>query len=60
MGSGQHGLGLLFLDTGVAERKGELLTATHGKDGVEQASGGEECPRWLGQNTTPETGRQVG
>ena len=41
MGSGQHGLGLLFLDTGVAERKGELLTAAHGQDGVEQTSGGK-------------------
>ena len=38
MGSGQHGLGLLCLDTGTAERKGELVPATHGQDGVEQSS----------------------
>ena len=37
-GSGQHGLGLLCLDTGTAERKGELVPATHGQDGVEQSS----------------------
>ena len=41
MDSGQHGLGLLLPDTGTAERKGELLTTTHGQDGVEQASRGK-------------------
>ena len=35
MGSGQHRFGLLFLDTGAAERKGEFLATTHGQDGVE-------------------------
>ena len=38
MGSGQHGSGLLLLDTGTAERKSELLAAAYGQDGVEQAS----------------------
>ena len=38
MGSGQHGFGLLFLDTGTAERKGEFLATAHGQDGVEQTS----------------------
>ena len=41
MGSGQHGLGLLCLDTGTTERKGEFVPATHRQDGVEQASGGK-------------------
>ena len=40
-GSGQHGLGLLCLDTGTTERKGEFVPATHGKDGVEQTSWGK-------------------
>ena len=40
-GSGQHGLGLHCLDTGTAERKGELVSATHRQDGVEQTSGGK-------------------
>ena len=40
-GSGQHGLGLLCLDTGTAERKREFVPATHGQDGVEQTSGGK-------------------
>ena len=40
-GSGQRGLGLLSLDTGVAERKGEFVSATHGQDGVEQTSRGK-------------------
>ena len=38
LGSGQHGLGLLCLDTGTAERKGELLATAYRQDGVEQAS----------------------
>ena len=38
LGSGQHGLGLLSLDTGATERKGELLTTAYRQDGVEQAS----------------------
>ena len=38
MGSGQHGLGLLLLDTGTAERKGELLAAAYRQDGVEQTN----------------------
>ena len=41
MGSGQHGLGLLGLDTGAAERKSQFVPATHGQDGVEQTSGGK-------------------
>ena len=41
MGPTQHGLGLLFLDTGTAEKKGEFLTTAHGQDGVEQTSGGK-------------------
>ena len=41
MGSGQQGFGLLFLDTGTAERKGEFLATAHGQDGVEQASRGK-------------------
>ena len=41
MGSGQHGLGLLGLDTSTAERKRELVPAAHGQDGVEQTSGGK-------------------
>ena len=41
MGSGQHGLGLLCLHTGAAERKGEFVPATHGQNGVEQTSGGK-------------------
>ena len=41
MGSGQHGLGLLGLDPGTAERKGEFVPATHGQNGVEQSSGGK-------------------
>ena len=40
-GSGQHGLGLLGLDTGTTDRKSELVSATHGQDGVEQSSGGK-------------------
>ena len=40
-GSGQHGLGLLCLDTGTAERKGELLATAYRQDGVEQTSGGK-------------------
>ena len=40
-GSGQHGLGLLLLDTGMAERKRELLATAYGQDGMEQASGGK-------------------
>ena len=38
MGSGQHRLGLLLLDTGTAERKRELLATAYGQDGVEQVS----------------------
>ena len=38
-GSGQHGLGLLCLDTGTTERKSEFVSAAHGQDGVEQSSG---------------------
>ena len=45
MGSGQHGLGLLFLDTGAAERKGEFLATAHGQDGVEQTSRGKNVHR---------------
>ena len=41
VGSDQHGLGLLLLDTGAAERKGELLATTYRQDGVEQTSGGK-------------------
>ena len=40
-GSGQNGLGLLCLDTGTTERKGEFVPATHGQDGVEQTSWGK-------------------
>ena len=35
----QHGVGLLFLDTGATQRRGEFGTATHGKDRVKQTSG---------------------
>ena len=35
----QHGFGLLLLDTGTTQRKGEFVTATHGQDRVKQASG---------------------
>ena len=45
MGSGQHGFGLLFLDTGRAERKGEFLATAHGQDGVEQTSRGKNVHR---------------
>ena len=45
MGSGQHGFGLLFLDTGTAERKGEFLATAHGQDGVEQTSRGKNVHR---------------
>ena len=45
MGSGQHGFGLLFLDTGAAERKGEFLATAHGQDGVEQTSRGKNVHR---------------
>ena len=38
MGSGQHRLGLLLLDTGTAERKRELLATAYGQDGVKQVS----------------------
>ena len=41
LGAVQHGFGLLLLDTGVAERKGEFLTTAHGQDRVEQADGGK-------------------
>ena len=41
MDSGQHGFGLLFLDTGTAERKGEFLATAHGQDRVEQSSRGK-------------------
>ena len=41
MGSGQHGFGLLFLNTGAAERKGEFVPAAHGQDRVEQTSKGK-------------------
>ena len=41
MGSGQHGLGLLRLDTGTAERKGELLATAYRQDRVEQTSRGK-------------------
>ena len=37
----QHGFGLLFLDTGAAERKGEFLATAHGQDRVEQTSRGK-------------------
>ena len=40
-GSSQHGLGLLGLNTSTTERKSEFVPATHGQDGVEQASGGK-------------------
>ena len=49
----QHGFGLLLLDTGATQRKGEFVTAAHGQDGV------EECPQWRYQNTTPGTGRRA-
>ena len=45
MGSGQHGFGLLYLDTGTAERKGEFLATAHGQDGVEQTSRGKNVHR---------------
>ena len=35
----QHGFGLLLLDTGATQRKGEFVTAAHGQDGVKQAGG---------------------
>ena len=41
MGSGQHGGGLLLLNTRTAERKGELLATAYRQDGVEQTSGGK-------------------
>ena len=41
MGSGQHGLGLLGLNTGTAERKREFVAATHGQDRVEQSGRGK-------------------
>ena len=41
MSATQHGLSMLLLDTGTAERKGEFLTTAHGKDGVEQTSRGK-------------------
>ena len=44
LGAVQHGFGLLLLDTGVAERKGEFLTTAHGQDRVEQAGGGKNIP----------------
>ena len=34
----QHGLGLLLLDTGKTQRKGEFVTAAHGQDRVKQTS----------------------
>ena len=37
----QHGFGLLFLDTGAPERKGEFLASAHGQDRVEQTSRGK-------------------
>ena len=37
----QHGFGLLLLDIGAAERKGEFLATVHGKDRVEQTSRGK-------------------
>ena len=40
-GSGQHGLGLLGLNTGTAERKRKLVAATHRQNRMEQTSGGE-------------------
>ena len=39
MGSGQHGLNLFGLNAGTAERKRELVPATHGQNRVEQTSG---------------------
>ena len=41
----QHGFGLLFLDTGAAERKGEFVPTAHGQDGVKQTSKGENVHR---------------
>ena len=35
----QHGFGLLLLDTGTTQRKGEFVTAAHGQDRVKQTSG---------------------
>ena len=35
----QHGFGLLLLDTGTTQRKGEIVTATHGQERVKQAGG---------------------
>jgi len=35
----QHGMGLLLLDTGTTERKGEFVTATHGQERVKQTNG---------------------
>ena len=35
----QHGFGLLLLDTGTIQRKGESVTATHGQDRMKKASG---------------------
>ena len=41
----QHGFGLLLLDTGATQRKGEFVTTAHGQDGVEQASGWKNVHR---------------
>ena len=41
MVSTQYGFGLLFLDTGAAERKGEFLTAAHWQDRVKQTRRGK-------------------
>ena len=41
----QHWFGLLFLDTGAAERKGEFLAIAHGQDRVEQTSRGKNVHR---------------
>ena len=41
----QHWFGLLFLDTGAAERKGVFLATAHGQNRVEQTSRGKNVHR---------------
>ena len=41
MGSSQHGLSLLGLDTGTAQREGEFVATAHRQNRVEQASRGK-------------------
>ena len=41
IGATQRGFGLLLLDTGTAEGKGQFLATAHGQDRVEQTSRGK-------------------